>query len=437
MILILVDTNGKPWVIGMAAGPAILAFVLVFLDDGITWHLINHPSHKLKHGDAYNYDTIVIGFLILVNSLLGFPWLVAATVRSLNHIHAMAEKSQDGTILSVQETRLTNLGIHLLCFITIFALDVLKLIPVPVLYGVFLFMGLVSLGTNQFWGRMMMFFMQPSKYPVQPYTQYMTRRRMHYFTLIQLFFFALLYVVKSIKAIAIAFPIIIAACIPVRLYLLPKIFTRDELILIDSDPNTVKMWIENRQAEAEDEDEPLLKGEKDVDDDTAEDGNAEAASTQDIEGATPPVTPLRPHRKKTVSCPTGALMFTEQPSALGPRLTPQMFSQSGTPGVVFMGGTSPATRMTTLTTDGGSDTSSVDTSEGLDLAAPSQPRRARPSRAERRSLSCPQGGMMFAGPMDFSIKVGRQNVSNVSEGLPTLHEANHSTHSSNSVAGML
>lgn len=68
-------------------------------------------------------------------AILG-QWLVAATVRSLNHIMAMAEKSPDGTILSIQETRLTHLGIHLLCLITIFALDVLKLIPVPVLYGV-------------------------------------------------------------------------------------------------------------------------------------------------------------------------------------------------------------------------------------------------------------------------------------------------------------
>lgn len=136
--------------------------------------------------------------MVLVNSLLGLPWLVAATVRSLNHIHAMvilqplpyaptlpspltlyhpslfsqkAEKSPNGDIISVQETRLTHLGIHLLCFVTIFALPVLKLIPVPVLYGVFLFMGLVSLGTNQFWGRILMFLMQPSKYPVQPYTQ--------------------------------------------------------------------------------------------------------------------------------------------------------------------------------------------------------------------------------------------------------------------------
>jgi hypothetical protein len=80
---------------------------------------------------------------------------------------------------------------------------------------------------------MLMLLMQPSKYPVQPYTQYMKGWRMHLFTLIQLFFFALLYAVKSIKSIAIAFPICIMACIPVRLYLLPKIFTRDELILID------------------------------------------------------------------------------------------------------------------------------------------------------------------------------------------------------------
>ena len=76
----------------------------------------------------------MIGIFVLVNSLLGLPWLVAATVRSLNHLHAMAEKRPDGTIVSVHETRLSHLGVHLLVLVTIFALDVLKLIPVPVLY---------------------------------------------------------------------------------------------------------------------------------------------------------------------------------------------------------------------------------------------------------------------------------------------------------------
>jgi len=59
---------------------------------------------------------------------------VAATVRSLNHVHALAEKTPDGKIESVHETRLTHLGIHLLCFISIFALNALKVIPMPVLY---------------------------------------------------------------------------------------------------------------------------------------------------------------------------------------------------------------------------------------------------------------------------------------------------------------
>lgn len=129
------DLNGNAWVPFMAAGPALLAFVLVFLDDGITWHLINAPAHKLTHGAAYNYDTLVIGSFIAINSMLGFPWLVAATVRSLNHVHALAEKTQDGKIISVKETRLTGLFIHLLCLASVFALNVLKLIPVPCLYG--------------------------------------------------------------------------------------------------------------------------------------------------------------------------------------------------------------------------------------------------------------------------------------------------------------
>ena len=77
--------------------------------------------------------------------------------------------------------------------------------------------------------------MQPSKYPLEPYTLHMRPRRMHLLTAIQLGLFALLYTVKAIKSIAIAFPLIIAMCIPIRLYVLPKIFTEKELVVIDSD----------------------------------------------------------------------------------------------------------------------------------------------------------------------------------------------------------
>merc|ERR1712129_461952 len=105
------------------------------------------------------------------------------------------------------------------------------------------FMGLVSLGTNTFWVRMTMFFMQPNKYPPEPFTETMSPTRIHLYTFIQLALFVLLYVVKAIKTIAIAFPIIIAACLPFRLYVLPCIFTAKELVMIDGEDEAIKKWI--------------------------------------------------------------------------------------------------------------------------------------------------------------------------------------------------
>jgi len=231
----LFNLNGKNYIPYFAAVPAFLAFILVFLDDGITLHVINHPSHKITHGDAYNLNTLVIGIMVGINSIFGLPWLVAATVRSLSHLHALAEKTKDGKFVSVLETRLSNLFVHSLILGSVFCLPVLKLIPVPVLYGVFLYMGITSLSTNQFWCRFNMLFMQPSRYPTTCFTDRVTPKRMHMYTGIQFFMFASLYAIKSVKMISIAFPIIIAICIPMRLYLLPKIFNQDELLFLDGD----------------------------------------------------------------------------------------------------------------------------------------------------------------------------------------------------------
>ena len=100
----ITDLGGKRWVSLVAAGP-LLAFILVFLDNGITWHLVNRPENKLTHGSAFNYDTVVTGIMIVVNSFLGLPWLVAATVRSINHVQAMSEKDEKGKVGAVPRRR--------------------------------------------------------------------------------------------------------------------------------------------------------------------------------------------------------------------------------------------------------------------------------------------------------------------------------------------
>ena len=104
-------------------------------------------------------------------------------------------------------------------------------------------MGLVSLGTNQFWGRIMMVFMQPSRYPREPHVEHVSTRSLHRFTMLQLCLFMLLYIVKAIKTIAIGFPVVIALCIPFRVYALPKLFTEEELIMLDSDESTIQAWL--------------------------------------------------------------------------------------------------------------------------------------------------------------------------------------------------
>jgi len=206
-------------------------------------------------------------------------------------------------------------------------------------------MGLVSLQSNTLWHRFLMFFMQPSKYPLEPYTMHMKPKRMHLFTAIQLGLFALLYTVKAIKTIAIAFPLIIACCIPVRLYLLPKIFTEKELVMIDGDDGKIMKWLaENGDAGGTGE-----KGDEAIADETRHAGEAEEFVVEvDIEKGPKPsmaeeeniekgekqdlVHPLpteeiqqksrrsRRQRKKSVSCPSPHLFFSEVPFAAAPEI---------------------------------------------------------------------------------------------------------------------
>mmetsp|Transcript_18899 Transcript_18899/g.21086 ORF Transcript_18899/g.21086 Transcript_18899/m.21086 type:complete len:714 (+) Transcript_18899:99-2240(+) len=278
------DLNGKGWVVIVAAGPAALAFILAFLDNGITWHIINHPSNKVAHGDAYNYDTCVSAFMIAVNSLLGLPWLVASTVPCMMHVSAMSEKTKEGEVLSVQESRLTGFLTHILVLLSLLFLGIIKLIPLAVLYGVFLFMGLVALPAQQFWQRILLFFMQPIKYPRTPFTVFTKSNRIHLYTAIQIGFFAALYSVKTIKKIAIVFPFFILLCIPARMYLLPRIFEAFELVTLDGSPEEVEEFLAEK---AKEEDNKIL-----VDKEEDNSGNDDDVREEDDEDANDIPTPL-------------------------------------------------------------------------------------------------------------------------------------------------
>ena len=67
------------------------------------------------------------------------------------------------------------------------------------------------------------------------------------FTIIQLCFFAGVFMVQNTKSIAIAFPFMMLMCIPGRLYLLPKIFENWELLLLDGEEEEIEHWIQQKE----------------------------------------------------------------------------------------------------------------------------------------------------------------------------------------------
>ena len=242
------DVNGKTWLPFAAAGPALLSFVLFYLDNGITWHLLYNPTNNLQHGEAYNYDLFLNGLVNMINGLLGLPWLVATTVPCIVHLNNLTEKDENGKNV-VQETRLTYFFSHLILGLSLLFLKTLKLIPLPVLLGVFLFMGLSSMPGIQFWNRFLLFFQQPSRYAETPYTKYLTPGRIHLYTFFQIIFFLGVFFVQNTASIAIIFPFMTLLCIPGRLVFLSKFFEGWELLLLDGEDEQIEHWIALKEGE--------------------------------------------------------------------------------------------------------------------------------------------------------------------------------------------
>lgn len=114
-------------------------------------------------------------------------------------------------ILLFREQRVTHIVVFLFVGLSVLLTPLLSLVPMPVLFGVFLYMGIASLDGLQFFDRLCLVFM-PNKY--QPDLTYLRRvpiGRIHLFTAIQLFCFAVLWAVKDIKQTSILFPIMVRA----------------------------------------------------------------------------------------------------------------------------------------------------------------------------------------------------------------------------------
>ncbi|XP_064005759.1 electrogenic sodium bicarbonate cotransporter 1 isoform X1 [Pogoniulus pusillus] len=230
--------GGNPWWVYLAAAiPALLVTILIFMDQQITAVIVNRKEHKLKKGAGYHLDLFWVAILMIVCSFMGLPWYVAATVISIAHIDSLkmeTETSAPGEqpkFLGVREQRVTGIIVFILTGVSVFMAPILKFIPMPVLYGVFLYMGVASLNGVQFMDRLKLLLMPLKHQPDFIYLRHVPLRRVHLFTFLQVVCLALLWILKSTVA-AIIFPVMILALVAVR-KAMDYLFSQHDLSFLD------------------------------------------------------------------------------------------------------------------------------------------------------------------------------------------------------------
>ncbi|XP_076602324.1 anion exchange protein 3 isoform X1 [Chaetodon auriga] len=231
------------WMMGASIVPALLVFILIFMETQITSLIVSKKERRLVKGSGFHLDLLLIVVLGAICPLFGLPWLTAATVRSVTHVNALTVMSkatapgEKPMIQEVKEQRLTGLLVAVLVGMSIVMTDVLRLIPLAVLFGIFLYMGVTSLTGIQLYERITLMVTPAKHHPDHIYVTKVKTWRMNMFTLTQLLCIVALWVVKSTVA-SLAFPFVLIMTVPLRRLVLSRIFEERELQALDCDEDS-------------------------------------------------------------------------------------------------------------------------------------------------------------------------------------------------------
>lgn len=204
------------YIIAIAILPAAFYTILIVMDQQITAVIINRKDNKLKKGYGYHLDLLVIVALVIICSILGLPFYVAATVLSVMHVDSLKVESECAApgekpqFLGVKEQRLTGILAHVLILLSVYFTSLIKLVPMPVLTGIFLYMGVVSLLGQQFVQRIALLFMPIKHQPDYTWLRTVKMKRVHIFTVIQMLSIGALFAVKYAKTISMVFPMMVS-----------------------------------------------------------------------------------------------------------------------------------------------------------------------------------------------------------------------------------
>ncbi|XP_056900298.1 solute carrier family 4 member 1b (Diego blood group) isoform X3 [Takifugu flavidus] len=224
------------WLMFASCVPALLVFILIFLESQITTLIVSKPERKMVKGSGFHFDLLILVCMGGLSAIFGVPWLSAATVRSVTHANALTvmSKGPKPVIEKVMEQRVSGVLVALLVGLSILMEPILKMIPISALFGIFLYMGVTSLNGIQLWDRILLLLIPKKYHPDEPYVNRVSTGRMHVFTAIQIVCLAVLWIVKS-SPISLALPFVLILTIPLRMFMTGHFFTEVEMKCLDAD----------------------------------------------------------------------------------------------------------------------------------------------------------------------------------------------------------
>ncbi|KAJ5290166.1 uncharacterized protein N7443_010419 [Penicillium atrosanguineum] len=227
---------------------AFLLTILFYFDHNVSSLIAQGTEFPLRKPAGFHWDIWLLGLTTFIAGLLGIPFPNGLIPQAPFHTAALCvtrqvadeDESNKGKAVRltdhVVEQRVSNLAQGLLTLGTMTGplLIVLHLIPQGVMAGLFFIMGVQALQGNGITQKLIFLAQDKSFTPASnPLKRLNRRAAIWVFAIIELIGFGATFAITQTIA-AIGFPVIILLLIPVRSFLFPLWFTREELAALDA-----------------------------------------------------------------------------------------------------------------------------------------------------------------------------------------------------------
>jgi len=133
-------------------------------------------------------------------------------------------------------------------FLALALFVILSWIPRGVLFGVFFYLGYTALLGNGVWARISLVFVERASRPNIAIVEQLNWTKVQLYTFIQVASAVATFCVGQFTPVAYIFPVLIMALVPLRIFLIPRLFTEIELAILDPVSDTEEKVHKERKA---------------------------------------------------------------------------------------------------------------------------------------------------------------------------------------------